>query len=239
MTDPVLPGKLMVVSPHLDDAVFGCGELLAAQPGSLVCTVFSAPPDAALRTAWDAKCGFANSHDAMRERHAEDDRALALLRAAPLRLPFYDSQYGPSPTPRAVADAITDAIRECGATTVAVPLGLFHSDHLLTFDACLIALRTWPDITGIAYEDALYRAIPGILQQRLAATAARGLTLTPARLTRVSSDTSRNLKRRAVQCYRSQLRAFGDGGYDDVFATERYWAISLRPSRSACRRSVY
>jgi hypothetical protein len=30
-----------------------------------------------------------------------------------------------------------------------------------------------------------------------------------------------------VLAYESQLRAFGAGNYDDVFATERYWQLSV------------
>ena len=37
-------GTLAVISPHLDDGVFACGEMLAAHPGSVVVTVF---PDGA------------------------------------------------------------------------------------------------------------------------------------------------------------------------------------------------
>jgi hypothetical protein len=47
-------GRLAVVSPHCDDGVFGCGELLALHPGSVVITVFTAypRPDEPL-TVWD------------------------------------------------------------------------------------------------------------------------------------------------------------------------------------------
>jgi len=38
--------RLLVVSPHCDDAVFACGALLAASPGSIVVTFLPAlrPP---------------------------------------------------------------------------------------------------------------------------------------------------------------------------------------------------
>ncbi len=56
----------LIVSPHLDDAVFSCRDLLASQPGMLVGTVFTATPEAAgMRTAWDARCGFADAQSAM------------------------------------------------------------------------------------------------------------------------------------------------------------------------------
>jgi hypothetical protein len=36
--------RLLVVSPHLDDAVFGCGELIASRPGATVARLFAGPP---------------------------------------------------------------------------------------------------------------------------------------------------------------------------------------------------
>ena len=49
----------MVLSPHCDDAVFGCGELLADRPGSTVITVFAGRPGSGVPlTRWDAAAGF-------------------------------------------------------------------------------------------------------------------------------------------------------------------------------------
>jgi len=52
-------GPVAVISPHLDDAVFACGELLAARPGSVVITVLAGrPPRDLPLTPWDAASGF-------------------------------------------------------------------------------------------------------------------------------------------------------------------------------------
>src|SRR4051812_4728612 len=83
-TEPV-----MIVSPHLDDAVFGCGELLGARPGSVVVTVFAgAPPTYETVTEWDALAGFRAGDDVMAARRAEDRDALAVLGARPVWLDF-------------------------------------------------------------------------------------------------------------------------------------------------------
>src|SRR5260370_35261450 len=37
--------RIVVVSPHLDDAVLGCSYLLAAHPGVVVVTAFAGRPD--------------------------------------------------------------------------------------------------------------------------------------------------------------------------------------------------
>src|SRR5436853_287558 len=52
---------MVAISPHLDDAVLSCGQLLAARPGSVVITVFAGMPrDGSQQTDWDRRCGFAN-----------------------------------------------------------------------------------------------------------------------------------------------------------------------------------
>jgi hypothetical protein len=85
------------------------------------------------------------------------------------------------------------------------------------------------DTRVLFYEDALYRGLPGVLQRRLAALAAAGHAATPARLPADAGDAA--AKRRALRCYASQLRAFGEGGYDDAFQPERFWR--LEPAREA------
>ena len=135
-------GPVVVVSPHLDDGVFGCGQLLAAHPGSVVVTVFAGrPPRYDGLTAWDAAAGFRPGDDVVGLRRDEDRAALALLRARPVWLDFRDAQYGDSPSVDAVSGALEAAIREVDAPSVFIPLGLFHSDHHLAHDASLGVMR--------------------------------------------------------------------------------------------------
>ncbi len=220
----------LVVSPHLDDAVFGCGAWLAAHPGAVVVTVFAGvPPDGGVRTDWDARCGFASAAEALEARRDEDRRALALLDARPRWLAFCDSQYDATPTVETVADALVDAIDELAPSIALIPLGLFHSDHRLVHDASVAALRRSSRATRAwFYEDALYRAGPGLLQARLGELAGAGMRATPARaedgFAPAGADDARR-KALAVRAYASQLRAFGPGGYDDTAAPERCWRL--------------
>ena len=86
---------MLVISPHLDDAVLSCGALLAAHRGAVVATVFAGVPrDPRQRTEWDARSGFADAAEALAARRAEDAAALAELGAAPRWLDFRDDQYG-------------------------------------------------------------------------------------------------------------------------------------------------
>ena len=69
-----------------------------------------------------------------------------------------------------------------------------------------------------------------VVQARLADLAQRGVVATPAHPSAGHTiDVQRRLqlKREAVNAYASQLRAFGAGNYDDIFATERYWQLSV------------
>jgi LmbE family N-acetylglucosaminyl deacetylase len=220
-------GTLAVISPHLDDGVFACGEALAAYPGSVVVTVFAGTPqDPAQSTQWDARCGFASAAEAVAARRAEDRTALARLDARPHWLQFGDSQYGSTPACEDVASAIAAALEALRAQTVLYPLGLFHSDHRLVHAAARSVLARRPALRAFAYEDALYRALPGLLQERLAALQAEGVAATPVDLS--SAGVHAEAKARAVRDYASQLRAFGPDGYGDTRAPERCWKLVVR-----------
>jgi LmbE family N-acetylglucosaminyl deacetylase len=221
-----LPGPLVVVSPHCDDAVLGCGELLAGHPGAEVVTVFAAsPPSNAPLTPWDEAAGFQAGDAVMEARREEDRAALALLGAVAVWLEFRDAQYGPSPAPEDVARVLETVLRH--ARTVFIPLGLVHPDHQLTHAASLLVLRRRPDLEWFAYEDAIYRrAARDLVGERIRELAAAGLAPTPA-APALTSAAAR--KRVAIECYRSQLRAlaspFGPG-HGDAFAPEGYWRLT-------------
>jgi LmbE family N-acetylglucosaminyl deacetylase len=211
--------RLAVVSPHLDDAVFACGNLLAACRGSTVCTVFTGgPPPGAPLTPWDRGCGFADGDDVMAIRRDEDRRALATLDAEPHWLGFRDAQYGPSPSPDRVAAALASCPAIAAADLVCVPLGLFHADHVLVHGVARHLRGRRP---LLAYEDALYRRIDDLLAERLAELAATGFA--PSRC--AGGVPAGVRKRRAISCYASQLRGLRrvDARIDDLLAPEGFW----------------
>jgi LmbE family N-acetylglucosaminyl deacetylase len=220
----------LVISPHLDDAVLGCGAWLAAHPGSMVVTLFAGTPhDAGMLTPWDARCGFANARSAIAARREEDRRALACLGATPVWLDFCDSQYGDPPTVNELAAPLQDALRRHAPARVLYPLGLYHSDHVLTHTACRLALAAVESfVESFVYEDALYRGMPGVLQGRLAELSAQKMQATPARLAPTQAHEiaqGARAKAEAVQAYASQLRGFGPGGYEDAAQPERCWRL--------------
>jgi len=220
--------ELFVVSPHLDDAVFSCGMLLASRPGSIVCTVFCGEPDPPQHTPWDRCAGHRDSSEALRARIAEDERALALVRAQGVRLPFLDSQYGATPSLDELVHALTQAWREAHSPRFVAPLGLYHSDHVLVGDACRALVHEQGLTDAIVYEDALYRTIRGAARGRYEALMLEGYAFAP--LDNPASAALRlpgsaSAKWRAVRAYRSQLRALADAHPYDLAEPERYRLI--------------
>lgn len=215
-----------VVSPHLDDAVFGCGMLLATHPGSVVCTVFAGEPPTRQVTPWDRSAGFADSHEAMHMRWREDHHALALCGARALHLRFLDSQYAPLPSAADIAEAIATAWTKSGIERLVVPLGLYHADHLATGDACGLLLRDRRPAACVAYEDALYRTHKGIVRAKRESLARVGVETRPVldgALGVRTGGAAAATKRRAVCAYRTQLRALDDAYPYDLAEPERFW----------------
>lgn len=224
---PLSLDRILVVSPHLDDAVFGCGELLSACPGAVVVTVFAGAPAAGdPLTEWDRAAGFVEGDDVIAARRTEDKAALDCLDAVPVWLEFRDSQYREQPlAATAIAAALAAALARYPVDTVVIPLGLFHSDHQLVHAAALELCRGRSEPAWLGYEDVFYRRIPGLLQARLATLQSMGVSATPVALDR---PTRPELKRAATRCYASQLRALGSPGRPggrDAAAPEGYWRL--------------
>jgi LmbE family N-acetylglucosaminyl deacetylase len=218
-----------VVSPHLDDAVFSCGMLLATHPGSVVCTVFAGEPPTRQVTSWDRACGFEDSHEAMLTRRREDQRALALCGARPVHLDFLDAQYGSPPDVSEIAKEIAAAWRASGIRKLIVPLGLYHGDHLTTSEAWCLLLQARMPSSCIAYEDALYRTQRGIVREKRESLVRAGVWTQPLPdhvLGSRSGGVAAAAKRRAVRAYRTQLRALNDPYPYDLAEPERFWVVA-------------
>ncbi len=221
--------RLLVVSPHLDDAVLGCGELLAGCGGAVVVTVFAGRPVlGSPPTEWDRASGFGPGDDVVGMRREEDRLALRALRATPVWLEHLDAQYGqPSRTDVIAADLAAEICRS-HAAAVLVPLGLFHDDHRQAGDAAVSLMHGRLPVEWYAYEEALYRVLRGEVQARLSELRARGVEATPLSGC-LAGDRLLPRKHEAVACYRSQLRALDSPsrpGHRDAMAPERYWWLT-------------
>ena len=87
--------RVVVVSPHLDDAALGCSYLLAAHPGAHVVTVYAGRPTEypSPMGHWDALCGFVEGDEVHVARRAEDAAAMEVLGATPIWLDFVEHSY--------------------------------------------------------------------------------------------------------------------------------------------------
>lgn len=216
--------RIMVVSPHCDDAVFACGRLLDACPGAIVVTVFGGSPGNRPLTEWDAASGFRPGDDVMAIRRQEDRQALMRLGASPMWLPFHDDQYDIPVSYAQLRRSVRELIQQVRPHAVFVPWGLFHRDHRLASDACL-DMRDEGTAPWFLYEDTFYRRIPEELSARVALLRQRGVRARPVALGHAGRL---GRKREAVACYRSQLSALatpGRPGIADVFEAERVWLV--------------
>ncbi|HEX7935203.1 MAG TPA: PIG-L family deacetylase [Paraburkholderia sp.] len=221
--------RLFVVSPHLDDAVLSCGAFLKASRPSVVCTVFTASPRVNMSTEWDRQSGFKDAFDAMRTRRNEDSRALEILNARPVHLPFCDSQYLQAPSREELTRALRQTLLEYNPEKVLIPLGLFHSDHTLVSDACLELLSDAAGIEFLAYEEVPYRHMKDVVPARVEELKRRSYLLSPAdKLCSAHAHTAEHAeqsKRDAITAYASQLRAFGPQSENTLYSTEKYWHL--------------
>lgn len=226
---PCVSPPLFVVSPHLDDAVFSCAALLAVHTGARVCTVFAGTPVDKRSTPWDRAAGYGESTQAMRGRWREDDRALERCGAKPLRLNYLDGQYGPLPDVDALTEALNVQFGLARGSTLVVPLGVHHPDHVRVGEAWVALLRAGCVASCIVYEDAIHRAEPGTVATRLAALVAAGLHVTPLDDTWLPERLgarAQALRHDGIRAYASQLRAFGAGFPADLARPERYWRVA-------------
>jgi LmbE family N-acetylglucosaminyl deacetylase len=125
--------RIVVVSPHLDDAVLSLGAGIAswARRGARVevLTVFACDPDSdAPAGGWDRRGGFATEGEAARARREEDRRALAILGASPVWLPFGSVDFDRHGDETDVREAIRAVTQ--GADELLLPgHPLSHPDH--------------------------------------------------------------------------------------------------------------
>jgi LmbE family N-acetylglucosaminyl deacetylase len=143
----------VVLSPHPDDAVLSCWRLLAGPGDVTVLNVFTGVPGAseAARPAWwDRLTGAVDGAARMRERLAEDARALGLAGRTAAHLGFLDDQYRQAPqSPAEIADAIAPLLAP--GVRVFAPAGLGGiADHDLVREAALDLERRGHDVAFYA-----------------------------------------------------------------------------------------
>ncbi len=153
-------GALVVISPHLDDAVFSNWSLMAeAEQVTNICVCAGVPAPGTTPSSHDLVTG---SHDPclrVKQRRQEDLAIAELCGWEPRHLDFLDAPYRDEPHDLArIADAIVAAMPE-RVDEVVIPAGVgLHPDHVASRDAALSALVRRGDATCLLYADLPYAA---------------------------------------------------------------------------------
>jgi LmbE family N-acetylglucosaminyl deacetylase len=132
-----------ILSPHFDDAVLSCWQLLDAPGDVTVVNVFTAAPPAGTAPPWwDRSTGATDPVKRMRERREEDAAALALARRSSVKLGMLDDQYRRAKL--SVRDVVRRITEEVEPQTILHAPGAFdrHPDHDLVRDAALELARS-------------------------------------------------------------------------------------------------
>jgi LmbE family N-acetylglucosaminyl deacetylase len=229
-----LSGRVAVVSPHLDDAVLSCGEVMSRLDDCVVLTVFAGSPASwDVHRLWDNDiCGFDDGTDVVAARLIEDDAALARLGASAARLGFLDEQYrdpASTPSPEEIGDHIAAALEQVEATTALMPLGLGHNDHRLTAAGCRWAALGRYAVRWLAYLDLPYGYEPESFGARAVDEALDCLSPMVPTPIDLGGPTGIEAKDAALDLYPSQMRGLGTRR-EIALKPERYW--SLEPGES-------
>jgi LmbE family N-acetylglucosaminyl deacetylase len=219
---------VLVLSPHLDDGVLSCGQLLAAHPGSTLVTALAGiPPADAPLGSWDARTGFTSSYGAILARRAEDAEACELLSATPVWLDGLDGgQYArPSYHDYALYAQLLDVLRGCRDFELFLPLGVGHRDHTKVARLARAAASSL-GIRFLCYEELPYRVLsPDAFAKAMTAARREGWMLEPLSLELGPLEA----KEAAIDCYRSQITEYPRSS---MLAEEGYLHVERRGRRS-------
>lgn len=211
----------VLVSPHLDDLVLGCGQFMGGRSDVFAVTVLAGTPsEGTMQTPYDRLCGFGTAEQAMAIRRDEDIAACAYLGATPLHLNFLDSQYGQPAKQSDIARVLADLIKQKDPESVIAPLGLVHPDHKLVSRAALDAALRF-DIPIYLYEDlpsrVLYpETVPEALEE-IRRTRKVKLEL------EFIGDGPLAKKMSALHCYKSQMQLPDFENEHTYLVPERFW----------------
>lgn len=225
-----------VLSPHLDDAVLSCWELIE-RPGSTVTTIFAGIPEPGTSTKWDRIfCKTSDSTSLMRARLAENEAALAGTGTVIVNLPYLDAQY--LSEPRNMED-VTEAVMSAlgGMADLYLPIAVGsrikrHPDHFavqnmgksliakgravyfyadLPYTLPISRLSGWPDRLPL---DRIQRSLGTKLEVRVCEL----------------SSLQRQYKRNAVRRYKSQFSAVNTFALGALSRAASYrWEVTFRP----------
>ena len=224
--DPQAPALLL--SPHMDDAVLDCWSMLAGDRELEVVNIFTGVPAPGRVTLWDAITGALDSAERVRDRIAEDERALGRAGRKPVNLPFLDAQYRPPPPAPSLDDldlALASVLPSASHLYVTAGIGS-HPDHLLARRYGRVLLREGMPVT--LYAELPYCVLHGwpawvdgrepdphrdvdAHWQSFLENLPEMPGLRAAQVQRLEDDLA-SAKLEAMRCYETQIRGLDYGG---------------------------
>lgn len=241
-------GRLVFLSPHLDDAVLSCGGLINRQVEQgrpiLVITCFAGTPDYGVLSQFAAEQHqrWGQPDDPVAYRRQEDVAAVTSLGAEHLHLDYLDCIYRRHPSNGeflyASETALFNGLHVCDDTLVdevamqlaavlppeasqlCVPLSVGnHVDHQVILQAA--SQLDGGQFSLWHYEDYPYAQVPGALARALAEWASA-----PTAFLQPLAEAGLSAKISAILCYRSQLQVLF-GGETRVESKVRSYALYL------------
>ncbi|HET9728348.1 MAG TPA: PIG-L family deacetylase [Acidimicrobiia bacterium] len=199
---------IVVISPHLDDAVLSLGATIARMTRAgetvRVLTVFAGDPNVDdPASEWEHRCGFSFADQATEARRREDASACASVGATPIWLPYPDLDHLRTRDAETIWSAIAPELE--AASAILVPgRPLLHPDHRYVAD--LMRDRA-PRRVRIGR----YVEQPYTLWEMRARTsrAAMWVPRWPRGAAVTLSARDLRMKIQALRSYRSQLRGYG------------------------------
>ena len=228
MNEFIDTGPVLVISPHLDDAVLSCGQLIKSRHDTTIMTILAGFPPGT-HAGWSGRTtGLPVARDANLKRREEDQRASRALGARTMWIDLPAQEYGPAESPSErvleIRRAVVAAVATTGARSVFLPLGITHSDHVTVSDVALLAVLD-SNLESYVYMDMPYgQARPGRVRRRLRHIR-RNFAVDPL----ISFTGDLETKAEAVKAYSSQVGELeqGFGRYFNRIFTdpEKYWRI--------------
>ena len=204
--------RIVVFSPHTDDALFSIGAYLAALDAEIsIASPFAGIPD---DDAGRLK------HTTLRQEHGA---ACALTGATAVNGDWLDDVY-PAPKRTEVSGWLANAMS--GYEIAFIPFGIAHPDHLLTSNLLLDIIRLAPELPQKLY---FYEELPYRINfPELANTRFAHIENNIGRLRLVEETFPIEPKRQAVLAYRSQTSRNGqvdDSLLSKLLVRERIWEL--------------
>jgi LmbE family N-acetylglucosaminyl deacetylase len=155
-------GPLVVLSPHLDDAVLDCWSVLTGPGEVQVVNVFALAPPPGTSTDWDRIVGVPDSEALFAARIEEDAEALALAGRTAHNLPFLEIQYRrgkPFPSWADIDREIAGRVPAAARVLAPMTIGTVHPDHALLRAYALELALQGHDVS--LYADVPYSTVYG------------------------------------------------------------------------------